>query len=141
MGSSETLAEQSRSKILDAELREILEQFRKTVSDNTVQLARFEERLQATDNKVDALVATMANNVVSPFEFGGLKQRFEDHKIEVAKAEAASRLENQRLWIKVETMEEQRQSDRTWFIRLTLGGALTAIGSAIALYLKLHGGP
>lgn len=126
---------------MDAELREILEQFRKTVSENTVQLARFEERLDATNSKVDALVLNLSNNVVSPFEFGGLKQRFDDFKVETAKVEATAKLENQRLWLKVEEMEKDRQSDRTWFIRLTIGGAITAIGSAIALYSKLHGGP
>lgn len=124
---------------MDAELREILEQFRLTVNANTVQLARFEERLDATNSKVDALVATMANNVVSPFEFGGLKQRFDDFKVDVARDEAQAKLENQRLWIKIEEMEKDRQGDRTWFIRLTFGGALTALIAALSLYLKLKG--
>lgn len=125
---------------MDEELRETLAGITGALQANTLQLARLDERQKNTSEKVDALVLNFANNSVSVMDFGILKQRFDDHKVEIAKNESASKLENQRLWLKVEEMEKDRQSDRTWFIRLTLGGAFSAFIAAFGLYWQLKGG-
>lgn len=125
---------------MDEELRKVLGTLTVSLQENTLQLARLDERQRHTSEKVDALVLNFANNSVSIMDFGILKQRFDDHKVDIAKAEASMRLENQRLWLKVEEMEKDRQSDRTWFIRLTLGGAFSAFIAAFGLYWQLKGG-
>lgn len=119
-----------RGDHMEQDLKDTLKELNESLLSNTIQLARLDERQKQTNEKVDALVINLTNNVVSPFEFGSLKQSFSDLK-------ASHGLENQRLWIKIETMEKERQDDRTWFIRLTLGGAFTAIISVIVFYLKI----
>lgn len=135
-----TRAAQLRSKAMDADvgnaLRKIEEQqaeVAKALQETSIQLARLDERQQETTNKVNALVVSLNNHYVGALEFGLLKEK-------VDTAIADWKLQDQRTWLKIEEVEKQRESDRTWFIRTTIGGMVTVGVAVLLTYLKVRGG-
>lgn len=91
-----------------------------------IQLARLDERQQETTRKVDAITIAMSNNYVGAIEFGIVKKELTDYKIY---ADA----ERQRIWTAIEALKDERESDRTWFIRLTIAGALGLLATFFGL--------
>ena len=105
----------------------------KALQDTAIQLARLDERQQETTSKVNAIGVSLNNHYVGALEFGMLKE----------KVEAGIRdwkLQDQRTWLKIEEVEKQRESDRTWFIRTTVGGAITFGFALVLAYMKVKGG-
>lgn len=93
---------------------------RDAVQETQVQLARLDERQQETTRKVDLMSLALANQYVGSIEFGLLKKEVLEHKLYADQERA-------KIWKRLEDLEEARDSDRTWFIRLTLGGFFAGI--------------
>lgn len=115
------------------EIREGQAETSKALHDAAIQLARLDERQQETTSKVNAIQLAMSNNYVGSIEFGMVKKDLED-------LEREHGLENQRLWLKVEDMQKDREDDRKWFIRTTIGGAITFAFALALMYVKVKGG-